>query len=304
VDERKSSGLVQNVKIIAMKSLYTIAVIGAVMLSSCSVYRQGQTPDDVYYSPAREEQSGGGGTAYAPANSGRNEGKRYYSQDPSYSGYDDYATMNDRWLMMRVRNPYRWSTFDDYNFYSPYNNFYSPFGGFGGWSPYNNLGWGYQPGWSFGLGFGAYNPYGFGYYNHFNNYANWNSYYNPYYPGVVVVNPKTNPAGYTRARSFNMNRYSNSYNSGRGTITPRYNNTNYGTMRYNNSNNSRVGSSERYMNSNNNRQRPSLNAPREDRPVRSYTPSNSPSYNSPRSSGSSGGGGSAPASSGSRPSRR
>lgn len=302
MDERKSSGLVQNVKIIAMKSLYTIAVIG-VVLSSCSVYRQGQTPDDVYYSPAREEQ--GGGAGYVQANSGRNDGKRYYNQNPSYSGYDDYATMDDRWLMMRVRNPYRWSAFDDYGFYSPYNSFSSPFG-FGGWSPYNNMGFGYSPGWSFGLGFGAYNPYGFGFNNFYNNYWNWNSYYNPYYPGVVIVNPKTNPAGYTRARSFNLDRYGNSNlsNSGRSSVAPRYNNSNYGRTRYNNSNNSRVNpSQQRYYNNNNSRsERPSYNAPREDRPARSYNPSPSPSY-SPRSSG--GGGGSSPApSSGSRPSRR
>jgi hypothetical protein len=281
-----------------MKSLYTIAVVGAVMLSSCSVYRQGQTPDDVYYSPAREQQ--GAGADYVDANSGRNDGRRYDDRR-SYNGYDDYATMDDRWLMMRVRNRYRWSYFDDYNFYSPYSSFYSPYG-FGGWSPYNSLGFGYAPGWSFGLGFGAYNPYGFGFNNYYNNHWNWNSYYNPYYPGVVIVNPKTNPAGYTRARSFNLNRYNNSYNtSGRTSVTPRYNNTNYGRVRYNNSNNSRVNSSDRYYNNNSNRERPSYSTPRQDdRPVRTYTPSNSPSY-SPSSSGSTGGG--APAS-GSRPSRR
>lgn len=286
-----------------MKSLYTIAVIGAVILSSCSVYRHGQTPDDVYYSPAKVENGGNGAAAgYVPANSGRNEGRRYYnSNSPSYSGYDDYATMDDRWLMMRVRNPYRWSLFDDYNFYSPYNSFYSPYGFGSPWSPYSSLGYGFSPGWSFGLGFGAYNPYGFGFYNYYNNYWNWNSYFNPYYPHVVVVSPKTNPAGYNRARSFDLNRYNNTYNLNRGSIAPRYNNNN-NSYRYNNSNNNSRVSSERYYNNNSSRERPSYSSPSQDRPVRSYTPS-TPSYNSPRSSGSSsGGGGSVP--SGGRPSRR
>lgn len=295
-----------------MKSLLIAAAAGAVILSSCSVYRQGQTPDDVYYSPAKKQS----GAAYAQTNddyvegnSGRGEGRRYYD-DPSYSGYDSYATPDDRWLMMRVRNPYRWSAFD---YYSPYNA-YSPYSFY---SPYSSFGLGYQPGWSFGLGFGGFSPFGLGVgYGFYDNFYNWNGYYNPYYAPVYVINPKGNYTPATRQRTFNLNNYSNNY-SNRSGVRPQFNNTN--RARYNNSNNSTLGNSFRraFSNSNSNsstrRPNDSYYSPRqEDRPVRSYNPSssNSSNYNnsinSGRSSGSSGGGGGVQSggSSGSRPTRR
>ena len=272
--------------------LFIIPILSIVVLSSCSVYRSGQTPDDVYYSPARQQQS----AAYVEADGGRDDGRRYNNRD-SYNGYDDYATADDRWLMMRVRNPYRWSLFDDYNYYN-----YSPYSGFG-W------GGGFRPGWSMGMGFGGlsmgygfggmYDPFGYSYYNHFNNYWNWNSYYNPYAPNIIVVNPKNNPAAFNRIRNFNLGSYNNNNYNGRGlnrqgsSFTPRYNNTN----------NSRVGNRDSYYN-NNRVERRSYSTPSQDRPVRTYQPSNNSSY-SPRSSGGSsgsssgsGGGG------GSRPARR
>ena len=295
-----------------MKSIFTIAIVGAVMLSSCSTYRQGQTPDDVYYSPSREVRSGN--NAYVETQSDRQEGRRsddYSNSRSGYSAYDDFATMDDRWLMMRVRNPYRWSMFDDYSYF----NTFSPYGmggyGMGGFhSPYNNFGWGgYQSGWSFGLGFGGYNPWGLGGgYGHFNNYSNWNNYYNPYYGGVVIVTPKSNRANFNR--NFNLNNYSNNnVNSRVGTSNgrPQFNNTN--RIRYNNSNNSTLGGSNR-RNSNSNSEYYRQPSSSSDRPSRTYSPSNnnnnSPSY-SPSSSGNSGSSGSSGGNSGgggSRPSRR
>jgi uncharacterized membrane protein YgcG len=322
VTTAKVAVYLQNVKIIAMKSIFTIAIVSAVVLSSCSTYRQGQTPDDVYYSPARE-QSGNGG--YVRTDNSRDDGRRYndYSNSRSgYSAYDDFATMDDRWLMMRVRNPYRWSMFDDYTYYnsfSPIGGYYDPhFGGMG----YGGFG-GYNPGWSFGLGFGSYSPWSFGGlgmgYGFYNNYYNWNSFYNPYYggyyPGVVVINNyngKTNPTGYTTRRNFDLNRYNTNNSSRFGTVRPEYNNTN--RIRYNNSNNSTLGGSNRRYSNGNDYYRPSSS----DRPVRSYTPSsrsyspssgNNSTYSpSSGSSNSGGSGGYSPSSSGggggSRPSRR
>src|SRR5687768_17589005 len=107
---------------IAMKSLAIIAALIVTVLGSCSVYRSGQTPDDVYYSPGATKQE----AAYVEADGDRDEGRRYNNR--SYNGYDDYAAADDRWLMMRVRNRYRWSYFDDYNYYNPYNSF-----GYNGW---------------------------------------------------------------------------------------------------------------------------------------------------------------------------
>lgn len=292
---RQKYDFAQNVKIIDMKSFITIAIAGVFFLSSCStVYRSGQTPDDVYYSPAPEAVAGG--TAYAPANSGRTAGKynanQAYNRGYSGYGYDDFATMDDRWLMMRVRNPYRWSLFDNYSFYSPFNNFYNPYA----W------GGGFYPGLSFGGGF--HDPYGFSYYNHFNSYWRWNSFYNPYAPNIIVVNPKTNPAGYTKARSFNPNTYGNTNTTRRPALAPTraINNSNSTTRpRYNNSNNYRTTEqSNRQVNQNTPRSRnnETYRPPAQDRPVRTYTPSVNNSSRGSSVPSSSGGGG------GSRPSRR
>lgn len=291
--ERKSSDFTQKVKIIDMRA-YIIPIVSAVvLLSSCSVYRDGQTPDDVYYSPAPRVQQGG--AAYADADGGRNEGRRYNNRD-SYNGYDDYATMDDRWLMMRVRNRSRWSLFDDFNYYSPYSSW--------GWG-------GFYPGVGMGAGMGFYNgfydPYGFSYYNHFNNYWNWNSFYNPYYSNIVVINPKTNPVGYNRLRNFNLTRYNNTSYENRGSVIRP---TGDFRSRYNNANsNNRLGRTSRDVYSNSNldsRPRTNYNDRSNDRPGRTYTPSNnnnnsyrpSSGGNSGSNSGSSGGGG------GSRPTRR
>lgn len=294
--ERKSSDLEHKVKIIEMRSFIIPIMSAVVLLSSCSVYREGQTPDDVYYSPSRTQQS----AAYADADNGRNDGRRYNDRN-SYSGYDDYATADDRWLMMRVRNRSRWSLFDDYNYYSPYNSW-----GWGGFSPGFGLGFGSGLGLGMGYSNGFYDPYG---YNHFNNYWNWNSYYNPYYPNIIVVNPKTNPAGYNRIRNFNLTRYdNNAYGNRSGMNRP----TGDFRSRYNNTNsNNRLGGSSRgvynnsSINSGSNRNRGTYNSSSQDRPVRTYNPStnnNSPSY---RPSGSSNSGSSSGGSSGgSRPTRR
>ena len=290
-----------------MKSVIIAAVTAVVALSSCSVYRTGQTPDDVYYSPGRTKEQ----AAYVEANGDRDEGKRY-NDGRTYNGYDDYASPDDRWLMMRVRNRSRWSYFDDYNYFNPYSSFgYNGWGGYGGYvggyGGYGSYGFGYQPGFSFGLGFGSfYDPFMSPYY--------WNSYYNPYYPRVIVVNPKADPAGYNRIRNFNLNTYSNrNYNNTRSVMRPNNGRTNG----YNNSNNSTLGNSFRrvFSNSNTNSARPSRSNSEyyrssQDRPVRTYSPSTNSdnSTYSPRSgsssNNSSSGSSSSGSSSGSRPNRR
>lgn len=291
-----------------MRSLILTSALAVTILGSCSVYREGQTPDDVYFSPGRSSQE----AAYVEANDGRNDGQRY--EDRSYNGYDDYATADDRWLMMRVRNRSRWSYFDDYNYYTPYGFGYNGWGGYGGYGyggmGYGGLGYGgfgWQPGWSLGLGFGGL---GMGY-----------GYYDPYYPKVFVGSPN-NPAAYNTIRNFNRSGYNNRNYNNRAAVNPGLNNR--GLQGYNNSNNSNnnnnrtLGNSFRrlFSNSNNSTVSP---RPREtyrpsdgssDRPVRVYSPSNNNSNNSSYTPSSSGGGGSTNSgggggsSSGSRPSRR
>ena len=308
-----------------MKTLYITACFALVIFSSCSsVYRSSQTPDDMYYTSSRQSVGRSASNSennddYVQANSARQDGR--YSGDASTSGYDTYATPDDRWLMMRVRDQARWSYFDDYNYYSPYNDF--AYGGLGGYYG----GYGFTPGFSMGLGygFGGYNPYAFGlglgyggFGGMFNSYYNWNSFYNPYYTNMVVINPKLNPAGYTTLRTFNMGGYTNkNYNNGsttvRSGIRPNYNGyvapSRSATRIYNptNSNGYRPANN-RNVYYNNGRSDGYNNS----RPARIYTPQNSYTPNNsytPRStgvssgsSGNSGGGGGG--SVGSRPGRR
>ena len=107
--------------------ILSIIIVAAVFSSCSSVYRSGQTPDDVYFSPARETDS------YV----------RVDSRDDNRYSRNNYDSYDDRWLRMRVRNRLRWSAFDDYylndwryntwsyNYYNPYgwntywNNYYS-----------------------------------------------------------------------------------------------------------------------------------------------------------------------------------
>ncbi len=300
-------------------SILILAITGTVILGSCSVYRSGQTPDDLYYAPEREVVNAGNRGGYVQAESGRSDGRRYYSNSRSYSAYDDFATMDDRWLMMRVRNPYRWSMFDNYTYFNSFSPF--AFGGMGMYSPmgfynpHSSFGWGgYNTGWNFGLGFGSFHPWGGvgGFYSPYNSYLGWNSFYNPYYyHGGVVASPKLSPAGYSRARTFNVNNYNNFNNNTRASSPssrPVYNNTN--RLRYNNSNNSTInGANRRPANSNDYYRTPSNN----NRPSRTYNPSSnnssyspsiSPSSGGSRGGGNFGGGGSSGGGAGGRPSRR
>jgi uncharacterized membrane protein YgcG len=280
-------------KPITMKAQLLLAAT-VVFLASCSTaYRTGQTPDDVYYSPARET------AGYVQVDNDREE--RY---DPRRNQQDEYyyEDADDRYLRMRVRNRYRWSAFDDY-----YMNDWR----YNTWSSYYNNSWSYSP-WN-------YSPWS---YSGFNNYWGWNSYYNPYYPQIIVVNPKQNPSLYNRVKTFNSGAYSNrTYNNSNNNINrksssyrplsnSRYNNTNSNSsMSTPKTNNPSLGSSIRKVfrndNDNGSYSRPQSN----DRPTRTYSPppsDNNSSRNSPSSSSSSSGGSRSSSSSGggvSRPGR-
>lgn len=303
----------ENIKIIAMKSLKLniILISGIALASSCSVYRSGQTPDDVYYSPSREVSS------YVQVDN-RNDNR--YEAD-AYS-----APSEDRYLRMMVRDRARWSVFDDYSYSNNWS--YSPFYGS---SPYGYSPYGYSYGHpgiginSYNLGYNSlgygYNPYGFGMglgLGGFNSYYNWNSFYNPYYPSAVIINPKTNPEGYTQLRNFNLNNYKNT----------NYNNQNAGKTYYRGSrgpantttnsagSNGTLGNSVRRIFSgekpNRANNRNTYYSPSSERPVRNYRPAtynnnssnNNTRVNSSTIGGSSNSGGRSIVTPGSRPSRR
>lgn len=111
-----------------MKSPLLLLAFTALLFTSCTTaYKTGQTPDDVYYSPARPQDE------YKEAES-KNERKYRYD--------DDYY--DDRYLRMKVRNRNRWSDLDNWYYYDRYSigyNYY--FGTFN--NPFNAWNYYYNP---------------------------------------------------------------------------------------------------------------------------------------------------------------
>lgn len=246
---------------------YNIILFGfmAALITGCtSVYKASQTPDDVYYSPAR------------PGAAQRSVAKE--------DRYEDYInSQDDQYLRMKIRNRDRWSTIDDYSYwndsrYAPsysydyyrnnWNNFYS-------WNnPYTWNNWNspfyYGPAFSMGYNYfgGYYSPFGYG----FSPYTNV---YISKYP--VKVSPNVNRPSLRGYSNRNYNNSNGTYNrqglgnSIRKVFVPSDNNS------YNNSN--------RYSNRNLNNNTNTYRAPE-----RTYSPSSGGSFSGGSSSGSSGGG--------------
>ena len=110
-----------------MRSAILLLVLSAAILGSCtSAYKTGQTPDDVYFSPERQQDK------YVTAK----------ENDDVYQG-DDYY--DDQYLRMKVHNRMMWSELDDPYFYNPrysysyYNNWSNP------WSPSTYWNYYYNP---------------------------------------------------------------------------------------------------------------------------------------------------------------
>lgn len=168
----------------AMKS-YLPLFLFAVLLSSCSsVYKSGQTPDDVYYSPERPREE--------YVNIEKRDDRRYRDR------YED-VSMEDQYLRMKVRNRryvFLDTEYDSYYYGSNYNR-YNDY--------YRSNSYGYGTCW--GSGNGGYSKY------NVNPYY-YNPYYsNPYYSGVVYGN--VSPV-YNKPRTSNLNVYG-------GNSNPNYN---------------------------------------------------------------------------------
>jgi hypothetical protein len=250
-----------------MRYLIILAFVSTAILSSCSTaYKSGQTPDDVYYSPARETD------AYVVVQQDNNR----------YNSYQ-YTNPDDNWLRMRVYNRSRWSAFDEYDWndwrYNSWTyNLYSPYA----WNGYWNSYWGWN---SF------YNPYcsniiilnpktnpsvytkvrnfSLGSYtntNYNNSNANLSRLRTTYRsiprPGYTNNNNNSSTLGTSIRRVFSGS--GSSYNNANRTSS--YNNGNYNLP----SNNYSTGG---------------------DRPSRSYSPSSSSGSSGGGSTGGSGGGG-------------
>ncbi|AHF17970.1 hypothetical protein [Niabella soli] len=217
-----------------LKTLFSLLAFTLLLGSCATAYKIGQTPDDVYNSPAPP--------ADEYANVQKQDNKRYRDYE-SYDEEDDYADYDDRYLRMKVRNRYLWSDLNDWYYYgnrydfSYYNNwnywndpFYwnSPWSPVGYWNMYYNP---YYPGWGWGGGFGLgyawgwggyYSPWYAGWYGGFGWGGGWydpwytgwwgSPYYYGYGPGVIVGSR----VNYQQRRT-NLNTYNPSIlNGGRG----------------------------------------------------------------------------------------
>ena len=194
------------------KHLFLLGLIAA--FSSCSTaYHTGQTPDDVYFSPAPPAQE-----TYVTSKNQQDRNSYYQDdeeqeirrgiQNPSYRsnialdfgyGYNPY-TYNSLGFNNSFYNPYAYNSFGSYG----YKGIYDPYG-------YNSYG---------------YNPYSFSPYS-YNNFGYYgNSFYNPYYSGyyppvyayprVGYINTNVN----TGPRRVNLAAYNNTGNSRIGRTAP------------------------------------------------------------------------------------
>lgn len=185
-----------------MKTRILLLAAAALTLGSCStVYKSGQTPDDVYYSPGVE-----------------NTGNVY--SDRSGDNEDGYVDLNDRYLRMKSSSR-RWSSFDDdfmywnnpmWNNQFMFNNWNRPMGGMWG-SPWMSMGpnFGFNPFFGNGMFMGGFDPF-------------WGNPFNPFFFGtpVVIINDPLKPIS-TNPRANGPRTYNlGSYNPNRtGYIDPR-----------------------------------------------------------------------------------
>ncbi len=189
-----------------MKQRILLLCVLVTALGSCTtMYKSGQTPDDVYFSPSREVP------AYVETDNRRED---------RYSQQDEY--LDDRYLRMKSMNRSRWSAFDDDFMY---------------WNDYrwNNQTYfnSFRPGFSnsFGLGYAPYMGYGSGMYSGF---------FSPFYPGfygspVIIVAKPVNSRAYV-PRNGNLGTYrpaTSSYNTDPKTGARTYNLS--GSRNYSNS---------------------------------------------------------------------
>ena len=283
-----------------MKIKYIVfPCVVAVLIGCSSSYRVGQTPDDVYYSPA--PSSAPSDNSYVNTVSDQEKDSYAYNNDGSAQAGSDDQSQDDNYYV----------TYDSGDGYSPY--------GYSGlsYNPYlfNSYGmgssfYGYDPlaYMNFFNPF-AYNYYGYsglmGYYNPYTFYNPYSVYANPYYGHSSAVTFAT--TNNYRPRTYNLNAYTNTSttNAGAATapspirrtsgvgnvirrvFTPNRGNNNYytpsnGNRSYNNPNNNGAI---------NNQQTPTRTFNNDQAPTRTFnsTPS-APSVSTPSSSG----GGSAP----------
>lgn len=173
-----------------MKRILLLSVLSIGLLSGCSTaFKAGQTPDDVYYSPARE------GSAKETAK----EEEKNRNQQEQYKDY--VSSQDDRYLRMKVANRSRWSSLDNFDYWNDSRYDFCNCNCYGGYNNYDTYNvW--NPNWNLQVGYGR-RPY-------FGNYG-WNS---PIYTLIQYNNPTYGGS----TSGSNISAYKNR----------NYNNSNYG----------------------------------------------------------------------------
>lgn len=177
-----------------MKSYLLLPIASLFFFSCTTAYQSGQTPDDVYYSPARPVDE------YVHME--RRDDRQY-----RYNRYDEYDMRQERLTRMRLRNRMFETVDDEWYMWDMYHrtrnsfaNYYSPLGYWYAWNV-------------------NYNPY-------FVNGCPTTAYYNPYGTGFL---PGTVRNEINRPRTYNlavfdreMNNLNPNLPKGYGTSSPRY----------------------------------------------------------------------------------
>jgi len=156
----------------AMKTnLLSVAVLLVFATSCGTVYEAGQTPDDVYYSPAN----------------GVNK-KELEREEEAKDQYERYSELQeDRFLRLKLSNRYRFNCIDDYSYWYDSrfdfmgNRFNNNFNNFR-----YNYNCGCNNGFNPGLGFGSNLGLGYGWGNGFRN---------PISSVIAFKNPRVNIGG-------------------------------------------------------------------------------------------------------------
>ncbi len=168
-----------------MKTKHLLLFVLIAAFSSCSVaYRTGQTPDDVYYSPAPPQDE------YVTTTN---------QEDRDSYAYNNTYKNEDLQIRRGIRDPrYRTNVYVDLGFgYNPYDyyNYYNPYV----FNPYA-----YK---------GIYDPYSFGYPSYgYNNY--YSPFTNYYYPAIYYSKYSSPLANYPISpRRYNLGVYNNTSNN-------------------------------------------------------------------------------------------
>jgi len=116
-----------------MKATLPLLSLALIFASCTTAYKSGQTPDDVYFSPARPQS----------------EYVRQDNRDDNEYRNNDEAYRDDRYLRMKIRDRRYSGLYDDYYSYNPYfYHYYNSYLDYN--SPWNSYSyWNYY-----------YNPYG------------------------------------------------------------------------------------------------------------------------------------------------